>query len=403
MDPRNIGEWNLTEEDAYLERALGFIIRYKWLHDFKITRFYVDNIHENLPQEWVQASSGLSTEELQTQLDVLRNSSSTEVRAGFPESLRMFLREAKDLCLKRAMLGEGKGGGALELESEHEVDIPRRLMYGMRPKKLHEVSRMAVLIHQICQKYGLRTVLDLGAGMGYLDCVLAEVYAYQVIAVESDGCRTVNAQRRLSRHSQKDRPISNLLKYEALTIDHSPGSLRDLREVLNKYGASLICIIGLHCCGSFTPIILDLFARLDEGKALVCVGCCYHLMRYSKNQSGVEHCPLSKMAKQKLEGLWTKPGPLLTTASLRLATQETKVRWLKELDVHVSCHHFRAVLELAACSRNYEIKKRRRHTSPEQYGSDADKFLATVFTDYQLIGYGHAANRTNDQSVVSLQ
>lgn len=124
--------------------------------------------------------------------------------------------------------------------------------------------------------------------------------------------------------------------------------MEDLTDILDECGAGRVCMVGLHCCGDLTPLLMDIFSTLDRARALVCVGCCYHLMEYNKEETMIQNCPLSLLARQKWETVWGCKKLLLTPASLRLATQETKARWLEQLDSHAHCHFFRGILEAAA-------------------------------------------------------
>jgi Methyltransferase domain len=179
--------------------------------------------------------------------------------------------------------------------------------------------------------------------------VLSEVLSYNVIAVESDELRTIHAKERAVRHSRKKLEINSRLHHETLRIDGSPESIESLRNILKNHdGADRVCLVGLHCCGDLTPMFLKTFAALDCAVAFICVGCCYHLMRLSESRAEIQSCPLSSAAIKAKASVWPKSDLLLTVSSLRLATQETKVKWLEELDTHVQGHFFRAVLECVA-------------------------------------------------------
>lgn len=54
-------------------------------------------------------------------------------------------------------------------------------------------------------------------------------------------------------------------------------------------GNDRVCLIGLHCCGDLTPVILRWFSHTVTSpclRALVLVGCCYHKMTSSKDMCG---------------------------------------------------------------------------------------------------------------------
>lgn len=74
-----------------------------------------------------------------------------------------------------------------------------------------------------------------------------------------------DSQRRDNRTDRsKDNYLNN--KDEIVdTIEHVP----------------TFCMVGLHCCGDLTPIMLQNFTDLDHITSLCCVSCCYHRMNFN--------------------------------------------------------------------------------------------------------------------------
>ena len=304
---------------------------------------------------------------------------------NFPERDKKFVHSSRFVTTGGQRQADSRPGRSLNsppLNSGHVVrmqthpfPIRQNLHKGIlfwyirSPKKQHEVARMAVAVDEICRRNGIRTVVDLGAGMvnttltirvmlfwrkfahviaahkkrlkaitadkgdsvktnqkinatilsravyrnhaalyrlidwlidksidwlidwlidsvcllsqGYLDCVLSEVLNYKVIAIESRDIRTAGAKDRVTRLSKKQQGKSNnLLHHATLCIDQSADSFEGLQKILASHGADTVplCLVGLHCCGDFTPCFLRTFAVLPNAQAFVCVGCCYHLM-----------------------------------------------------------------------------------------------------------------------------
>ncbi|XP_055334561.1 probable methyltransferase-like protein 25 isoform X2 [Paramacrobiotus metropolitanus] len=387
------------DSNSYFSKAIDYIATWKWLHNFKLTRFYVDGIYKQLPETWYQSLNALTDEHLLLLLQCIEKRS--RLRTTFsmlPESLLDFLEDTNRLTMARNL-----SDAVAELPSDlqtclgfsyeergesfmlQECQIPRNLTYGMSPKKYHEVSRMAVIVSQICRQQDIQYVVDLGAGMGYLDCVMCDVYGLNVIAVECDYIRTESATKRAIKHTRK-RPMRGRLFHHTLKIESNEQCAADLQAILEQSGADRFCLVGLHCCGDFTPVFLDLFAKLPLARAMVCVGCCYHLMQYDQSGSHVQRCPLSSSARTIWNDVLKSNSMLVSVASLRLATQETRVRWLNELDAHAHCHSFRALLEAAAEKGGFLIRKKRRHASTDEYGIDFDAFVRSVFKNYQIEG-----------------
>lgn len=54
----------------------------------------------------------------------------------------------------------------------------------MPNKKSHEISRMANVVADLCDKAGTKNVIDVGAGKGYLSTFLGAEYGLNVTAVD---------------------------------------------------------------------------------------------------------------------------------------------------------------------------------------------------------------------------
>jgi predicted RNA methylase len=67
---------------------------------------------------------------------------------------------------------------------------------GMTPKKLVEVQAVSKIIHASAQSSCVTKILDLGAGQGHLDIILALHFGYTVIGVDDDKLQTCGAARK---------------------------------------------------------------------------------------------------------------------------------------------------------------------------------------------------------------
>lgn len=63
---------------------------------------------------------------------------------------------------------------------------------------------------------------------------------------------------------------------------------------------SKVCMIGLHCCGDLTPMMMQIFSEMSEVCVLVCVSCCYHRMENDTSTEEFNYFPLSAQAKNIL-------------------------------------------------------------------------------------------------------
>jgi len=181
----------------------------------------------------------------------------------------------------------------------------------VKPKKQHEMCRLARLIDNVGKSQEFERVLDIGAGVGHLSRYLSYNYGLQVACVDGDGQLTGSAKKfdqeleatvaKIKSRNGSTRigeeihpssmsgpvhvtavlaPEMDLTKFHALLADKFHLGLgAELR-----YG-----LVGLHTCGDLGPTILHLFNQDAGAGAVVSVGCCYMRLK--------EHYPMSRYLK----------------------------------------------------------------------------------------------------------
>lgn len=95
-----------------------------------------------------------------------------------------------------------------------------------------------------------------------------------------------------------------------------------------------VCLVGLHCCGDLTPVLLRLLATPTHPAltSAVIVSCCYHKMATvcsASDESMFENFPLSQSLRRAMscnEGCGSAT-PFLNAFALRLAAQESYERY----------------------------------------------------------------------------
>ena len=146
---------------------------------------------------------------------------------------------------------------------------------GMKVKKLHEVKILSTYICQLAEKLKIECICDFGSGLGYLSHEISK--KYPVIAIECDPKRTEAAKARTERLSKREGIKGKEIKYttEYLTVDNSQKVFATATEGKD----SSMLLTGLHACGDLSAsTMLGLFKHNPSIKAVVSVGCCYHLM-----------------------------------------------------------------------------------------------------------------------------
>ena len=202
------------------------------------------------------------------------------------------------------------------LDISNDEDCTRR---GMNRKKLHEVDILCPFIDDICQHNGIDVVVDFGAGLGYLTHELSK--SHPVIAIESDQDRTNAAKGRSKRLSvrqktKQDFPIEHVSEF--LTTENAH---KIFKEAITNHDSKSFLLTGLHACGDLaSSTMIELFENVGSIKAMVSVGCCYHLMdtvrfpkssllkqlNFSMDKSGLKlSChTFANFDKHRVLGLW---------------------------------------------------------------------------------------------------
>lgn len=168
----------------------------------------------------------------------------------------------------------------------------------MTKKKLHEVLRMSDLLFEVAQANGIDIIADFGSGLGYLTLELTKKYS--VIAFESNIDRTTSAKERLkivdelqSQQLQRSEgmrmnavDLSKIIHVsEFLTTDNAEkifeGSTKQMLSTESGISGKEVSYLltGLHACGDLSgQTMISLFHNQPRIKAMLSVGCCYHLM-----------------------------------------------------------------------------------------------------------------------------
>ncbi|KAJ3174749.1 hypothetical protein HK101_010849 [Irineochytrium annulatum] len=183
----------------------------------------------------------------------------------------------------------------------------------MNGKKRHEVQIMAALIdHLLSSMEGAddekHAILDLGAGQGYLDGVLAYEYGRVVVGVDDDTIQTCGAKRRserIGRLYEKRGEGKGALYHVNRRVEVGESFARMLREVKTEVGAAADgreiageegerwALCGLHTCGDLASASIEHFLASDAG-LLVNVGCCYNRLSEDVDPSSVPEWESSK-------------------------------------------------------------------------------------------------------------
>ncbi|KAI9260815.1 methyltransferase domain-containing protein [Sporodiniella umbellata] len=252
----------------YLEDLLKFFEENYWLIHLLPFNVFTHRLWENFDISWRDAITSKMEEAGDNWVfAILDLTSETSDYSIWPDSLRQYLEKARDLALPRSVSKERK-----------TEDVSKYILGGMSDKKVHEVKWMSQLIKQVASSRGITSVIDLGAGQGYLSRALAYDHNMKVVAVDMSEVQTKGALRfdEKAKKETKDKEQIVNLKHvtEKVTAENLPQVLASVSEDDNQQWL----VTGLHTCGDLSPFIFRLFTESERIGCMVNVGCCYNAL-----------------------------------------------------------------------------------------------------------------------------
>ncbi|XP_076081227.1 uncharacterized protein LOC143052160 [Mytilus galloprovincialis] len=165
--------------EQQLTQMVDFLYEFDWIYNFKLTDYFIDEVWENIPGLWAECLLSLSHEHLnQLPFGYMMDT--------WPVSFREYLQKAMSLSSSR---------NCKTLETSVEIDP--NIKRGMNPKKQHEVSKMAALVHDLVKVTGSDVIVDVGSGLGYLGQTLNKTYGHTVVGIEGKQSHTTGADKRV--------------------------------------------------------------------------------------------------------------------------------------------------------------------------------------------------------------
>jgi hypothetical protein len=288
---------NARSRAAALARMLGL---YRPLASSVVKDFFTANLWETVPRSWRAGLDGLGLEDLASILLSPAPPAPPAVGGVWPLSFLAFLAAAHGLRLPGQL--DSRGGRVSEQgRCSEESQLNSVLRTAVRPKKMHEIVRLAALVDQTGRAAGSNLAVDIGSGLGYLSRTLAFEHNWSVLGVECSADNAAEAARLDSRvekmlrcrlsdgHRCAWQPARGSVRHVVARIEpHAPPA--QLWAALEEAGPApppprgdaalprASVLVGLHPCGDLGPTLLRTYhhSSRDEVAALVLVGCCYH-------------------------------------------------------------------------------------------------------------------------------
>lgn len=306
------------------------------------------------------------------------------VQDHWPASLKDFIVTLRSLVFLRE-----QPDLPTVLPGLHLISVNSVLAQGMNMKKKHEVEVLSAVVNSIADSVRGHTIVDVGAGQGYLAQVLSFQYQHSVVAIDAcshHGSITDARAERIKKHyaaqmrrSQSGNWSLNVPKtitcrvmsidmLKALTgmsphkddieqlrlfeEDNAKLEGEKLKSSCSANNDTSLVLAGLHACGDLSVTMLKTFLECKEVKAIVSIGCCYNLLSEEGIDNPETQCGFPMSAGVKSAGF------SLGKTSRDLACQSAE-RWRgmeKDAGLHnFELHSFRAAFQMVLCKYYPEV------------------------------------------------
>lgn len=206
-------EWTISEGRRLLSDIVDLAAEFSWLYDFQGTQILRCGVLNAVPLDWRTTLAGLDNSQL-------NGLALCEPQSGYPLSLKRFLERCRQLSIHNLLPDTDK-------EEHQHPSLATDAARGICPKKRHEVVRLSTLVKEVTGRCGARAVLDIGAGLGYVDSLLHHQLGLRVMAAESEAFRVTQAR---ARHVK-------LCGRECSALQFVTWQLRDNKETVQKAGS----------------------------------------------------------------------------------------------------------------------------------------------------------------------
>ncbi|KAK9462933.1 methyltransferase domain-containing protein, partial [Lipomyces oligophaga] len=321
--------------DRYLESLISLYnepLVQKLAGEIHILDFFLtepDLLESCVPTEWLEF---FDNEDPEAVIDFLISHDKSE-DINPPDSLVQFLSRIRSLSINRS--GPSDVGTLSSCRTS-------AISLGMSPKKVYECELLSDAVAAVCRTTSATHVIDLGSGKGYLSRMLAFLYNYRVVAIESKESRAQEADKLDSLYMRRggeaflkrQNTKSGSLVHIALEVKDG-----DLNPVVSKVRLEneRVVLVGLHTCGNLAHHALSSLNMTKCITGVAVVGCCFNQM----TEKCVDHDDIGFPMSRTLEHF----AVALPTSARMLACQAPGT-WTKETRGDFFVRHFyRALLQ----------------------------------------------------------
>ncbi|XP_001360648.4 protein RRNAD1 isoform X1 [Drosophila pseudoobscura] len=292
-----------------LRSSLELLKRYEWLLNSYVMDFYVDDHWSKLPDSWQHHLESIPMERFEALLYISDSEAAPKnTSIVWPLELLALRGALRNLCIGRTEENQPKESFPCPLL--HHPKLKHLFMKRVKPKKQHEITRMAEICALSCRTTPVDFVVDFGAGVGHLARILGYGFGIQVCCFEMQAelnqqavaidMKLESIAAKLAEASGYKRPVHLTQRLESNTEPAQfIAGIRDTLQLASddfRFG-----IIGLHPCGNLGATLMRMFLGCSQAKFLNFVGCCYQKMSTPATHPGAEvhGYPLSSFLQSK--------------------------------------------------------------------------------------------------------
>ncbi|XP_029671383.1 methyltransferase-like protein 25 [Formica exsecta] len=363
-------------EKKYFFEALSLFYETQWLNNIAVTEILTKASLDAIPKKWIEHLQILENDEFN---DIIARRA---IKPEWPDSLKKYVEKCQNINrLSPIQISLSK------------LELPQKFKIGLSRKKQHEIIHFAHLVHMQCKLHNIQTIIDLGAGLGYICQILHYLYGYQVLGLEKD---IENVNRACIR--QEKSHLDSLTKVKYIHCNVTRDSADTIESILQQEfpGFTNVCLIGLHACGDLSANASRIFCKIKSIKLFILISCCYHKLSISKNvhtplqkKQYFHNFPTSNCLRETIAAHNFDIGQFLRIPFLRLACQESADKWYgmsKEKHDEHSFHVLaRAVLELYSQQNNLVLKKKVQKGTRKSQCSSFQTYVKDSLLRYDLV------------------
>ncbi|XP_030965546.1 protein RRNAD1 isoform X2 [Quercus lobata] len=361
----------------WINAIIHFLKPFTFFMHAHVVNFFKDRLWESVDKEWMDC---LRNEPVENLLLI----PSGVVQDHWPASLKDFIVTLRSLVFPRE-----QADLQTILPGLHVISLNSVLAQGMNMKKKHEVEVLSAVVNSIADSARRHTIVDVGAGQGYLAQVLSFQYQHSVVAI--DACshhgsiadaraerikKHYAAQMRKSETGNWSLNVPKTITCRVMSIgmlkaltgmslhkddaeqlrsfeeDNAQLEGEKLKSSCNANNDTSLVLAGLHACGDLSVTMLKTFLDCKEVKAIVSIGCCYNLLSEEGIVKTETQCgfPMSAGVKSACFSLGKNSRDLACQSAERWRGME------KDAGLHnFELHCFRAAFQMVLCKYYPEV------------------------------------------------